>query len=202
VLCERLSEPDGPEVVILVRACGPGWLESLIMNANRDRLLRRLKKCDRYGRLRVFCPVLGGDCETEVLLHSKLIIADGTFVKIGSSNLNNRSMGTDTECDLAVEAQNEQHCRAMTLLRDTLLAEHLDATPAAVSAEVNRRSSLIRAIEALNRGERCLREFEILPHEGSDEPMTGTALLDPLEPAEPPMVGDIEPAQRSSGGIS
>jgi phosphatidylserine/phosphatidylglycerophosphate/cardiolipin synthase-like enzyme len=195
VLCERLSEPDGPEVVILVRACGPSWLESLIMNANRDRLLRRLKKCDRYGRLRVFCPVLGGDCETEVLLHSKLIIADGDFVKIGSSNLNNRSMGTDTECDLAIEAQHEQHRRAITLLRDTLLAEHLDATPAEVSTEVDIRGSLIRAIDALNHGERRLREFEILPHDGSDEPMTGTALLDPLEPAEPPLVGDSGPAE-------
>jgi hypothetical protein len=75
------------------------------------------------------------------------------------------------------------------------LAEHLDATPAEVSTEVDIRGSLIRAIDALNHGERRLREFEILPHDGSDEPMTGTALLDPLEPAEPPLVGDSGPAE-------
>ena len=38
------------------------------------------------------------------MMHSKVMVIDDRFLRIGSANLNNRSMGTDTECDLAIEA--------------------------------------------------------------------------------------------------
>ena len=41
------------------------------------------------------------------MVHSKVMIVDDRLLRIGSANLNNRSMGTDTECDLAIEARNE-----------------------------------------------------------------------------------------------
>ena len=41
---------------------------------------------------------------TDTMMHSKVMIIDDRFLRIGSANLNNRSMGTDTECDLAIEA--------------------------------------------------------------------------------------------------
>ena len=38
-------------------------------------------------------------------VHSKVMIADDDFVRIGSANWSHRSMGFDTECDLAVESR-------------------------------------------------------------------------------------------------
>src|SRR5690606_22654274 len=52
-LARRLSEPNGPEILILVTMSSRGLLEQFIMARNRDRLLRRLKKADRHDRLRV-----------------------------------------------------------------------------------------------------------------------------------------------------
>jgi phosphatidylserine/phosphatidylglycerophosphate/cardiolipin synthase-like enzyme len=65
-LARRLAEPSGPEIIIVLTRSSPGLLERLIMGANRDRLLRRLKRHDRHGRLRVCYPAVpgpGGECD-------------------------------------------------------------------------------------------------------------------------------------------
>ena len=67
-------------------------------------------------------------------MHAKVLIVDDCLLKIGSSNLNNRSMGLDTECDLAVEAvpghATDRAVAAEILgLRDALLGEHLGVPP-------------------------------------------------------------------------
>ena len=48
-----------------------------------------------------------GEPENEIGLHSKLVMIDDRFLRIGSSNLNHRSQGLDTECDVAIEATRE-----------------------------------------------------------------------------------------------
>ena len=44
-------------------------------------------------------------------------------VRVGSANLNNRSMGADTECDLAIEAKNDTERTAILRLRNYLAAK-------------------------------------------------------------------------------
>lgn len=56
MLCDRLQEPDGPEVVVITTRSSHGLLERIVMGGNRDRLVRRLKRADCYGRLRVAYP--------------------------------------------------------------------------------------------------------------------------------------------------
>lgn len=185
-LAERLAEPDGPEIVALVTCNSDGLIERFLMGANRDRLIRRLKQADRYDRLRVYFPVTASpDGNREILIHSKLIIVDDDFVRIGSSNLNNRSVGLDSECDIAFEAENEATRRAVAGLRVRLLAEHLGATPEAVVEAEAREGSLVRAVEALNGGLRHLKLFPAAEQDGPVSFVPGTRLLDPEIPFEP-----------------
>jgi phosphatidylserine/phosphatidylglycerophosphate/cardiolipin synthase-like enzyme len=188
VLERHLADPDGPEIVVIETHESHGWAEELVMGTNRDRMIRRLRKCDHHHRLRVYYPVIpngdGGECQ--VLIHSKLIIVDDVFLRIGSSNLNNRSIGLDSECDLAIEATTDAMRRTIAHLRDRLLAEHLQTEPeifAQALADAN--ESLIGAVEQLNTGERGLRAFQAMSDEGPDVPAPGTGLLDPIEPFEP-----------------
>ena len=59
------------------------------------------------------------------MVHSKVMIVDDRLLRIGSANLNNRSMGTDTECDLAIEAQSADRARGDRRRCATrLLADH------------------------------------------------------------------------------
>jgi len=187
VLEQHLENADGPEIVVVQTHESHGWAEQMVMGTNRDRLIRRLRKADRHDRLRVYYPVVPAkDGFCQVLVHSKLIIVDDMFLRIGSSNLNNRSIGLDTECDLAIEATDDSMRRTIAGLRDRLLGEHLSASPEVLSSVIaDEHGSLIAAIERLNVAERCLRPFDAMFDEGPAEPAAGTSLLDPLEPFEP-----------------
>ena len=45
------------------------------------------------------------------MIHSKVMVIDDKLLRIGSANINNRSMGTDTECDLTIEASSASERR-------------------------------------------------------------------------------------------
>lgn len=186
-LCKRLEEANGPEIVIVLTRASHGFLEKVVMGGNRDRLIRRLKRADRYGRLRVTYPVVpkpdGG--EQDVLIHSKLLVIDDRFVRIGSSNLNNRSEGLDTEADIGIEAGSEGCACSIAGLRNRLLAEHLDASEADVEAAIARTGSLLRTIDELNIRPRGLRDMDVAADEGEVEPVWGTDIVDPARPFRP-----------------
>ncbi|RXT17958.1 phospholipase [Rhizobium leguminosarum] len=186
-IAARLQEEDGPEVVIICTRSSHGLIEKIVMGGNRDRVIRRLKRADRADRLRVYYAVVPGPVtakesgEVEVLVHSKLIIADDELVRIGSSNLNNRSEGMDGECDMLVEAGNDAHRCAIVDLRNRLLSEYLGTTPESFAAAFMQSGSLIEAVDTLNDGPRGLREFTV-ELSGSISPISGTAIFDPVRP--------------------
>lgn len=184
VLAARLAEPDGPEVIVVVTKESDGIVEQFAMGSNRDRLFRRLKAADRHNRFRAYYAVVPkpGGGEHPVGVHSKLAIVDDRFVRIGSSNFNNRSMGVDTECDLAIEAACADDRVAISGLRNRLLAEHLGIEEGEFAAAVSLNRSVIAAIESIDQRPRRLCACDIDPTEGTDEPIPGTSILDPIEP--------------------
>lgn len=195
ILGKLLRQPDGPEILVVVTQSARGMLEHLLMATNRDRLIRRLKRHDPHGRLRVMYPVVpnsdGSECE--ILIHAKLIIIDDRFVRIGSSNLNNRSEGLDTECDVALEAENDAHRGAVIGLRNRLIAEHLDADEAEVARAIEETGSLFAAVERFNIKERGLREHSVPKDKGGTTALPATEVLDPRRP--------FLPFQRIASGI-
>jgi phosphatidylserine/phosphatidylglycerophosphate/cardiolipin synthase-like enzyme len=186
-LGRRLEEPNGPEIVVLVTKNSHGLIEKLTMGGNRDRVIRRLKRMDHHDRLRILYPVVpnpkGG--EQEVTIHSKVVIIDDRFVRIGSSNLNYRSEGLDTECDLALEAGEATHRDAISALRSKLLAEHLDTTVEAVDGMLLETRSLVKSLDGLNTSPRGLREFSVDLTQGGISPLPGTSVVDPQIPFHP-----------------
>jgi hypothetical protein len=96
------------------------------MSTLRTKLVRDLRAADKHGRLHCVYPDVPGLCDGECLdVHSKVMIVDDEWCRIGSSNLSNRSMGMDTECDLTIEAQGDAKiAAAIRQFRDDLIAEH------------------------------------------------------------------------------
>jgi phosphatidylserine/phosphatidylglycerophosphate/cardiolipin synthase-like enzyme len=182
-LAEMLKRGAGPEIVVLIWREARGWLERFAMGSNRDRALRRLAQADVHGRFRAYWRRVAGRSEQEVKLHSKLIVVDDVFVRIGSSNLNNRSLGFDTECDLAIEAADRITRNAIADLRADLLAEHLRCSPDDVRRHID-ESGLIDAIESLKASGGLLQPYGIEPDTGATEPLAGTEVLDPAEPLD------------------
>jgi phospholipase D1/2 len=183
-LARRLAEPDGPEIVLVLRLLSHGWLEEHTMHVLRTRLIRRLREADRYGRFHVYFPHVPGLPEHCCLdVHSKLMIVDDRQLRIGSSNLCNRSMGMDTECDVLIESRGRPAVAAMIRgFRDRLLAEHLGVEPLQFSEEVERSAGLLHgAISALQRDGRSLRELNDIK-EWPDAIVNIAAVADPEEP--------------------
>jgi phosphatidylserine/phosphatidylglycerophosphate/cardiolipin synthase-like enzyme/uncharacterized membrane protein YdjX (TVP38/TMEM64 family) len=186
-LAERLQAPDGPDVVILLPRQTDGWLSQNSMDRMRIRILQNLRQADRHGRLGVYYADIPGLDETQsIRLHSKVMVIDDRFVRVGSSNINNRSMGLDTECDLAVELTPEEAMAqpGIVALRNRLLAEHLDTTPEQVAASIHTHGSLLRGIQALCGEGRSLRplEPELPPYQ--ENWLTRQQICDPERPLE------------------
>lgn len=153
-LAARLREADGPEVVVVNPARSTSWLENAVMLGARATMTQSLRAADRHGRFALYCP--RADDGTAITVHAKVMVVDDRLLRVGSANLNNRSMGLDTECDLTLEARPNDPAdaalrRAIAHSRDDLIAEHLGIAPATVAGEFGRRGSLIAAIEALRR---------------------------------------------------
>ncbi len=161
-LIARLAERDGPEIVVILRLLSHGWLEEHTMEALRTRLINRLHAADRWQRFRVYYPHVPGLKEGTCLdVHSKMMTVDDEWLRIGSGNICNRSMGFDTECDLTFEAGGEQRiAEAIRDFRNRLLGEHLDVPPQTVAAEIRRAGSINGAIEALQSERRTLKQLE------------------------------------------
>lgn len=183
-LAARLSEEKGPEVVlVLPRKCS-GWLEESTMGVLRARLLRRLREADRYGRLGVFWPTVAGPPDETIQVHAKVLVVDDRLVRVGSSNLNNRSMGYDTECDLAIEAAGRAKVsQEIAAFRNRLLAEHLGVEPDRVAAVIADTGSLLQAVESLRHAGRTLEPLTAEVDEWLDELLPEAALIDPEQPA-------------------
>jgi phospholipase D1/2 len=184
-LAKRLSEPDGPEIVLLLPLMTDSWISHATMDVMRGRLIHRLKDADRHDRFRVFYPHREGN-ELPINLHAKVMIIDDALARIGSANLSNRSMGLDTECDVTLEAAGRPDVsRAIAALRHRLLAEHLGTSPQRIERALAETASLIRLIETAAPGDRTLKPLEVPnPPEPSDV-LYDEEVIDPERPVDP-----------------
>lgn len=179
-LAARLGEPDGPEVVIVQPQYCQGWLEQSTMGVLRARLLERVRAADRFGRLRVYHPDVQGLEDARISVHSKVLVVDDRLARVGSANLNNRSMGLDSECDLAFEDGGAPRLRAAIVgLRNRLLAEHLGSDVESVDRAIAETGSMIAAIERLNRPERGLRPLDYQVPAWLSQLVPDAAIVDP-----------------------
>jgi phospholipase D1/2 len=204
-LARRLGEDDGPEIVVVLPQRTVGWLSQVTMDVLRERLLRRLYDADRHDRLRVYFPYVPGLDEQCINVHAKLLVIDDELLRAGSANFNNRSMGLDTECDLAIEAAGEARIRnGIAAMRNRLLAEHLDVTPSTVAEALTEHHSIIRVIETLAGDGRRLKPFEFCVSDELDALVPDAQITDPEMPVDGDQIArefiteeDKAPATRS-----
>jgi phospholipase D1/2 len=204
-LRERLSEPEGPDIVVISPGTQSGWLEVNTMGVLRARLHRDLKAADRFDHYRLFCPKLPwlSDDKGCLNVHSKVLIVDDRFAMVGSANLSDRSMGLDTELNIAIEANGDRKIEAAIAdFRNRLLAEHLDSDPATVTAAHERDGRLIAAIESMHRpGGRTLVVNDPPLDPTLDAIVPDHSVLDPEKPIDPDLlVAEMVPEAETRKG--
>ena len=185
-LAARLREPDAPEIVLLTHRDQCGWLEESTMGVLRARAQRRVADADAHGRFGAYFPEPAGAKDECINIHSKVLVVDDEFLTVGSANLNNRSMGLDTECNVAVEARGEPaKAEAIAGLCNRLLGEHLGVDAATFARKLAGTGSLIATIEALRGNSRTLTPLDAASGSELDTPLVDAALMDPEAPVDP-----------------
>jgi hypothetical protein len=147
-LAARLSEPEGPEVVLVSTGRSPSWFDHLTMDRARSNMIWRLRAADIFGRFRAYFPRTSGG--STIIVHAKTSVIDDRIVRVGSANLNNRSGGFDTECELAVEVDHVMDGGPIAAFRDRSIGHFLGYTGEAVAKARADHGGLIGAIESLN----------------------------------------------------
>jgi phosphatidylserine/phosphatidylglycerophosphate/cardiolipin synthase-like enzyme len=181
-LAARLDEPDGPEIVLINPLTAEGWLEPIAMDSARARLVATLRTHDKHGRLRLYHPYTSGGAP--IYVHAKVTIIDGRVLRIGSANMNNRSMRLDSECDVTLSGEpGSAVADRVATIRDELIAEHLGVDADTVSASIAAHG-LIATIEAMRGEGRTLIPYLMPNVDGVKAWLADNEVLDPEGPSE------------------
>ena len=182
-IAARLDEEDPPEFVMVMPQTADGWLEQMAMDAARVKLVREVAKARHGDRLKVYYPrTAGGEA---IYVHAKTAIVDDRLIRVGSANMNNRSMGLDSECDVTIDAALAANAGVEPVirsLRESLIAEHLDVDPAEVARRFDAMGSLIDTIEVLRGEGRSLERLDLTQPGPFDDYIAEHELLDPESP--------------------
>jgi phospholipase D1/2 len=155
------------------------------MDSARHRLIQTLWAADKHRRLGVYWPVTDGG--TPIYVHSKVLVVDDRLLRIGSSNLNNRSMGFDSECDVAIDAiegasntsEHDDVRRQITWVRHQLVSEHLGVSDGEFDRAMLERRSFLKTIEALRGQGKTLRPVTEQTVSEEASPLAENDLMDP-----------------------
>ncbi len=186
-LARRLREPGGPEIVLIGPDQSPSAFDRLTMDAARQFAIGKLRAADRHGRFHAYSARTAKG--STIIVHSKVVVVDDQLVRIGSANLNNRSLGLDTECDVALEAAGEPHAEQTRLaienFRDRLIGHYIGRSVGEVRAAVREHGGLAAAIEALdNPRQRRLAPVELREPSLFQRLVLHYALGDPTSPSD------------------
>jgi phosphatidylserine/phosphatidylglycerophosphate/cardiolipin synthase-like enzyme/uncharacterized membrane protein YdjX (TVP38/TMEM64 family) len=190
-LHRRLREVPDLELLVVTPRAPEGWLEKRTMGAGQQRVMRKLTHGDFTERVRFLYPWAGSGTDCAVLVHAKLMIVDDAWLRVGSANLNNRSMGVDTECDLIVRAATDEHRQGIRAVLHRLLGEHLGLGVPQVAARLDQTESLARLASTRWSKERGLEPLA-LHRQNQTLAETLNLVADPEAPLQPAeFVGDM-----------
>jgi phosphatidylserine/phosphatidylglycerophosphate/cardiolipin synthase-like enzyme len=130
-LAARMKRQKRPklEIVLMIAKDAEAFLEQLSIGIVQSRLIRQLRAIakDTGHRLGIYYPtsVNADGEELETYIHSKLLLVDDCFLTVGSANMNNRSLGYDTELNVSWEGrEGDDLSGSIRDARINLLAEH------------------------------------------------------------------------------
>jgi phosphatidylserine/phosphatidylglycerophosphate/cardiolipin synthase-like enzyme/uncharacterized membrane protein YdjX (TVP38/TMEM64 family) len=154
-LAARLGDENGPEIVIVLPRMNSGLLEQLVMEPLQSDILDSLYALDKHGKLGVYCAFATDDDNVPVTVHAKVMIVDDAFITVGSANLNERSMGLDSECNIVMRPKDEGG--AVRAFRHRLIAHHLGVDTEEYANMESKHRGMLKAVESLRREHGGLR---------------------------------------------
>jgi phosphatidylserine/phosphatidylglycerophosphate/cardiolipin synthase-like enzyme/uncharacterized membrane protein YdjX (TVP38/TMEM64 family) len=181
-LVRRMQERPQLELLMIAPARHASWLEARTMRNGRHDFMRVFADAGMEDRVRLLHPhVAAGENSADVMVHSKVAVIDDRILRVGSANLNNRSMGADSECDIVIEAGNDKQRQTVRMLRDELLGHHCGVDAETVRERLGGEGGLLKASGLAANG------HSLKPvRDGDPDPEEITNVLNPIaDPRRP-----------------
>ena len=179
-LAERLAEPDSPEVVLVSTGASPSWFDQITMDTARSEVLFRLEQADCNNRFFAFAPhTRDGE---RIIVHAKVSIYDDEVLRIGSTNLNNRSFGFDSECDVAAAPETEAGRDAIRRFRQRTIGHWIGESAEEFAAAEALVGSVGEAIQRFDTGR--MRTLGATPPSSIEQFIAEFQLGDPTSPSD------------------
>jgi hypothetical protein len=195
-IVRRMREKRDLEVLLIGPQNYESWVEARTMRNGRIRFIRTFQDAGVADRIRLLYPhVESGGKATGTMVHSKVMIVDNRLLRIGSANLNNRSMGTDTECDLAIEATTNEERARIAAVRNRLMADHCGVSANDVAQCFESGATLLGAATSLSAAGHSLRPID----DGEPDPQEFARYLEGIADPERPIAQDALSSQEFTG---
>jgi phosphatidylserine/phosphatidylglycerophosphate/cardiolipin synthase-like enzyme len=142
------------QIVLVLAKDANAFVEKVSIGIAQVKVIGSLKElaAQTGHRLGVYYSACSADDgqEVPIYIHSKLFLVDDRFLSVGSANMNNRSMGLDTEVNVTWEASPNQNglVRSIRNIRASLLAEHIGSND---PTELRRLASVEGLVDYLDR---------------------------------------------------
>jgi phospholipase D1/2 len=194
-LAKRMQERPELQVLLVGPQNYEAWVEARTMRNGRIRFMRTFAEAGLQDRIKLVFPhVENGSKSIDTMIHSKVMVIDDKLLRIGSANINNRSMGTDTECDLAIEARSATESEKITEIRNRLIADHTGLTPSEVDQAYRSTPGLLSACNFSARGH-SLRHID----DGEPDPEEMARYIERIADPERPISADALLSLEMSG---
>ncbi|PKL37037.1 hypothetical protein CVV38_04090 [Candidatus Peregrinibacteria bacterium HGW-Peregrinibacteria-1] len=191
-LVETLKREDGPYVTMILPQNSGGVFQDRTVGRVQNPMLKTLYQADTYNRLAIYCPRVHGAKFFKI--HSKLMVVDDTYFRVGSANTINRSMGLDTETDLVIDGSESEVLREkFRFWKLDIVAEHLGVSVGALEDELDKVDDLNLAIKEVSNPERgrYLQFMEIEKYQKFEENMTFSEFCDLESPSKADLMFDF-----------
>jgi phosphatidylserine/phosphatidylglycerophosphate/cardiolipin synthase-like enzyme len=179
-IAKRMKEANPPEIIIVNPETADGWLEQKAMDGARVQLLRAIGEHDKKDRFAIYYPTTKAG--ESIYVHAKLMIVDDTILRIGSANMNNRSLGLDSECDIFIDIARPANANVgdtIKALRTSLIAEHTGLSPEKVALLLADGKSMRAIIENEKGDGHRLVRLELADLTDAEKTLAENATLDP-----------------------
>ncbi|HEX5023460.1 MAG TPA: phospholipase D-like domain-containing protein [Candidatus Binatia bacterium] len=211
-LVRRMSDPRRSrlEIVLVLAKEANAFVEQASIGIAQAKVIRNLRSlaAETGHKLGIYYPASPAENREDIptYIHSKLLLVDDQFLSVGSANLNNRSMGLDTELNVSWQVRDGE-TEAQQSLRDVrvnLLSEHT-GLEAREANELARITGLVGYLDQIcNNQHSRLRFHPSLQGSAGGESWIETFFPDglPLDP-EGPVFGEdsYEPLPESRDSL-
>jgi phospholipase D1/2 len=195
-IARRLREQRDLEVLLIGPQNYESWIEARTMRNGRLRFIRTFQEAGVADRVRLLYPhVEERGKATDTMMHAKVMIVDDRLLRVGSANLNNRSMGTDTECDLVIEAATEEERAQIASVCNRLLADHCGVSAADVAQCFASGTTLLEAATSLSGAGHSLRSID----DGEPDPEEFARYMESIADPERPIGHEALSSQEFTG---